>query len=260
MKLMENGRNFQGSIFEQLKTKELYASFVGMCAGCIVGYHRYKTSLRKYLSSDPDGLCHNWLTSDDEAMCWLMIENAVDKWNAEFTVRCNQVLQNTNTGTQGPNYGGFQATKLTKRDKEGLPMLKYTEKITENNRKKLCGWDHHGVDRFKTLKNEIDQFRYVHDTVRVKNKDKLRKRVQMVNGKSVPVLRENYKPYSEHASDVMGQLLEIESPDVKGKKRVGRELSQHEQKRKKEIDAIYNDDNLSMFSNVACTLPYMAAV
>ena len=256
MGLMKDSENFRGSIFQKLKTKELYASYVGMCAGCIVGYHRYKTALRKHLSQDPEGLCHMWLTPDDEAMCWLMIENAVNKWNAEFTVRCNQVLQN-DTGAQGPNYGGFQSTRLTKQDKETLPMLKYTEKLTENGRKKLCGWDHIGVARFKTLKSEIELFRYDHETVQIGSKEELRKKIQVVNGKNVVVLRDEYKEYSAHASDVMAELLEIESPDVKGKKRVGQALSQHEQKRKREIDAIFNDGSLSMFSNIACALPYM---
>ena len=255
MNLMKKSENFQGTIFQELKTKELYASFVGMCAGCIVGYHRYKTSLRKHLSHDPEGQCHKWLTPDDEAMCWLMIENGVDKWNAEFNVRCNRILQND--AAQGPNYGGFQSTKLPKEDKDGLPMLKYTEKLTENGRKKLCGWDHMGVARFKTLKREIELFRYDHELVKIGPREVLKPKVQEMNGKRVYVLQTEYKNYSEHATHVMAQLLEIESPDVKGKKRVGQELSSHEQKRKREIDAIYNDGSLSMFSNIACALPYM---
>ena len=259
MTLMQDAGNFSGPVFTKLTTKDAYASFVGMCASGIVGYHRYKTALRKYLAKGRDGLCHNWITPDDEAMCWLMIENGLGKWNAEFELRSSEFDRRANDNSDFTNYGGFQSTKLTKVQRRDLPLLKYTEKTTESGKKKLCAWSHSAVTRFKKLKREIQMFRYEHDYVRVNNsgEEELRPVLEKVNGKNVYKLTRKYREYSEHATSVMSRLLQEDSPASTKKRRIGQDISEHEQKRKREIDAIYNDGSLSMFSNVACSMPFL---
>ena len=260
MALMKNVKNFSGRVFQKLNTKEKYASFVGMCASCIMGYHRYRTALRKYIAMNKSGagLCHNWLTPDDEAMCWLMIENGLAKWNAEFEKRSKQFQENESS-SDNPNYGGFQSTKLTKDQKRALPLLKYTEKTTMSGKKKLCAWTHDAINRFKKLKREIVLFRYEHELVEVEDSEveQLKPKIEMVNGKSAYVLTDKYKVYAEYATSVMSRSLEEESPVLSKKRKLGQDKSEHEQQLKREIDAVYNDDSLSMFSNIACSMPFL---
>ena len=254
--LMKNPINFSGPMFTKLTTKDKYASFLGMSASGIVGYHRYKTNLRKHIARDPKGLCHNWITPDDEAMCWLMIENGLEKWNVEFKLRCEKIEQSDDS--DGPNYGGFQSTRLTKIQRCNLPFLKYTEKTTDAGKKKLCAWDLKAVARFKKLKREVELFRYEHEVIRLNSREVKRPLLEEVNGKMVYKLTTKYKAYSVHATDVLARVLQEETPDSSTtKKRMGQDMSEHEQKRKREIDEIYNDGALSMFSNVACSMPFM---
>jgi hypothetical protein len=222
-------------MFDVLNDKKKYASFVTFCASCIVGSQKYKSSLLKS-KEDPASSCAVWFTPDDEAMSWLILENSVAKWNEEYKLKKSKMESETQ------NYLGFQAVKLLKSEKGNLPASKYIEKRLSINTKKLSGWDHLGVGRFKCLKMEVIKFRYDHE-------QRAEHLVPVLNKNGEKKISKKYEEYAKEATEMMRKKIEMESPDPK--KRTSEMMCKSEQERKKVLDALYNDTALSIFSNVS---------
>ena len=236
IKIMKNDENFgKASMFEVLDDEKKYASFVTFCASCIVGSQRYKGCVSNSLE-DSDSTCANWFTPDDEAMSWLILENSAKKWNKEYEVKKEKMEKGTR------NYLGFQSIKLSREEKQDLPACKYTERRTNTDSKKLSGWDHIGVKRFKELKKEIIMFRYTH-TVDAKGKMNL-----VLDTKGEKTFSDEYDLYGEEATEMMRAKLKLDSPDPKKR---SLKVVKMEQAKKKLIEDLYNDTELSIFSNVS---------
>lgn len=236
MKIMENHDIFnKDSMFAVLEDEKKYASFVTFCASCIVGSQKYKGCVSNGMDDD-DSNCANWFTPDDEAMSWLILENSVKKWNREYQLKKEKMEKTTR------NYLGFQSIKLSKDEKKSLPATKYTERRTSTDSKKLSGWDHIGVARFKDLKREIMKFRY---TTKVDVKGKV---TIVLDSNGEKCLTNEYQDYAFEATKMMREKLKLDSPDPKKR---SLEMCKSEQTKKKLIHDLYCDPELSMFSNVS---------
>ena len=236
IKIMKNHEIFgTKSMFEVLNDEKKYASFVTFCASCIVGSQKYKRCVGSSLN-DEDSNCADWFTPDDEAMSWLILENSVKKWNREYEVK-KEKMEN---GTR--NYLGFQSIRLSKEEKKELPACKYTERRTNTDSKKLSGWDHIGIKRFKELKREVTMFRYTH-TVDAKGKIKL-----VLDSSGEKTFSDDYDDYAYAATEMMRNKLKVDSPDPKKR---SHDMYKMEQAKKKLIEDLYNDTELSIFSNVS---------
>ena len=230
MGIMRDHNNLgEEKMFQVLIDKDKYASFVTFCASCIVGSQKYKGCLLS------ENSCAEWHTPDDEAMCWLILENGVKKWNKEFKLKKEKM----NTGSR--NYLGFQSIKLTKEEKGTLPASKYTEKRTNSESKKLSGWDHEGVTRFKDLKMEIIGFRYEHSV------DSRGKVIPQIGHDGKMTFSKKYDEYAKEAMSIMKQKVEMDSPEMKKR---SRDICSSEQAKKKLHDELFNDTALSKFSNI----------
>ena len=83
LKLLQTLANDVTFTYEDLITdKEIYSSFLMMCGPCIMPQKTYV-----YMSSLSESSVDNWFTVDDEALCVVLLENSLTKWNEEFDHR-----------------------------------------------------------------------------------------------------------------------------------------------------------------------------
>ena len=101
-------------------SKEIYASFVALCSDCVVHHSRFKNKGSSSRSVS------EWFTVHDEALCMVILENCVYKWNSEYTLRREL---NRDSNNNELHLDAVLHLKLDRAMKNSLPRTKYSERV-----------------------------------------------------------------------------------------------------------------------------------
>ena len=202
------------NMFQVLGSEKAYASFLLFCAQSVRPYSVYIEKVR--CKEDID----NWITSDDDALCWVILQNSVERWNSEYALRIGKRTMESEYSVKG-----IMEIKLTKEEKNSLPPSLYTESKTDTKRK-FCGWDETGIRAFREIKCANIQFR--------KN--------SMAETSIV------WRGYKNTALDTMVKELDKHSPSSKRKAASAR--NEREKTKAQRLESLYSMEGLSRFSNI----------
>ena len=202
------------NMFEVLGSEKNYASFLLFCAQSVRPYSVYIDKVR--CKEDID----NWITSDDDALCWVILQNSVERWNSEYALRNGKRTIESEYSVKG-----IMEIKLTKEEKHSLPPSLYTESKIDTKRK-FCGWDETGIKAFREVKHANIQFR----------KDSMAETGIV------------WKGYNETALDTMVKELDKHSPSSKRKAASAR--NEMEKMKAQRLESLYSMKGLSRFSNI----------
>ena len=212
----ESSELMETDMFTVLKSKEDYSSFLLLCAGAVRPSTVYADRVRNEASIE------TWITTDDEALCWVILQNSVRRWNKEYILRHHNKI--TNSANQ---MKGILEVKLTKEEKNSLPAAIYTERKVDTQRK-LCGWNEEGITSFSDIKKSIEKFRV----------------------EAASETGEQWKEYSGMAIHVMMKRLEQTSPSLLKKRKAAFESSRKQKDKAVRLDSLYHMKGLSKFSNI----------
>ena len=129
-------------------SKEIYASFVALCSDCVVHHSRFKNKASSSRSVS------EWFTVHDEALCMVILENCVYKWNSEYTLRRELNRESNNNEL---HLDAVLHLKLDRAMKNSLPRTKYSERVEGEGTNR--GWSLEGVERFMVIKTKVEETR-----------------------------------------------------------------------------------------------------
>ena len=141
MDILNNDITF--SYEDIVSDKEVYSSFLIMCCPCIMPQKTYV-----YMSSLVESDVNEWFTVDDEALCIVLLENSLSRWNEEYLHRLS---------LQTPSGEDKFSVKLDLKTVTFSPPRYSTSKQEED--KKNTGWTCDGINRFMEIKDDVVSFR-----------------------------------------------------------------------------------------------------
>ena len=257
----------------ELQTRP-YVAFLQFITKVMVPHSTYtRYVLKKNL------LIGDFVTTDDEALAFVIMDNCIEKWNFEYEIRRSKIVKKIDeivkerirksqagNGTTPSTAAGITVTPerrtqrngnvqqesetqsdaveisdpasmrtdkdmellknilqkdlITKEDKNTLPITKYTEQRHDHLRM-LVGWEGKGIKRFLQIKRNIKNF-----------KEQNVGAFQQIGEKSLSHMAEDLEKSNQQKNNRLTQYAK----------------SVEEQKRKRDIEEIYDEEDLSPFA------------
>ena len=244
-----------------------YVAFLQFITKVMVPHSTYtRYVLKKNL------LIGDFVTTDDEALAFVIMDNCIEKWNFEYDIRKSKILEKIDeiveernrrssgngsstapqeiaivsplrggSGNGSENRGNarddrapagrtkkdleqlkgiLQKELITKEDKNLLPITKYTEQ-REEILKILVGWEGRGIKRFLEIKRNIKNF-----------KEQNVATFQQIGAQSLHHMSEEMRGSNEQKNKRLTQYAK----------------SEKELRRKRDIEEIYDEEDLSPFA------------
>ena len=128
---------------------ELYYAFISVLGRKVMRDSAFKTNI----PDNKDNFKH-WFNARDEAMAFLLLDNGMERWNAEIDL----LKQKSETDM-------FWTEKIDKNDEKKLPLYKYTQrKIPSEEESESSiqndGWKLEGISMYKEFLKKINKFRH----------------------------------------------------------------------------------------------------